>query len=243
MPKERKTHICTTYNQVTEVKALHQRGRHLQQKIAELLGLTERQISLAIKAEHVTAKKCKEYPCHLTDAQVNELVEYARRKIGEEIYDTGIMFWDCFSYNKKGPCLFWEKEWVSINKESYCKRIVSLVQGWLTPKAQGDDNFNSIILKLMHDNAPGHTAAYTVEELAVRDVHPIFWPDLNPIEPARNGIKDYTGRYYPDLDAGKQYSHDELYMIVKEAWDYIIPKTLKDLVDSMPARCQAVIDV
>jgi hypothetical protein len=52
------------------------------------------------------------------------IVEKIRRK-------RGWMFWGCFSGLRKGPCLFWEKEWKSINKESYCNRIVSLVHGWL----------------------------------------------------------------------------------------------------------------
>ncbi|KAF1936528.1 hypothetical protein EJ02DRAFT_358894 [Clathrospora elynae] len=75
----------------------------------------------------------------------------------------------------------------------------SHVQGWLTLKAQGDDNVNSIVLKFMHDNAPGQAAAYTVEELAERGIHPIFWPafspDLNPIEAVWNRMKGYIGRY------------------------------------------------
>ena len=31
----------------------------------------------------------------------------------------GWMFWGCFSGGKKGPCLFWEKDWGTINSDSY----------------------------------------------------------------------------------------------------------------------------
>jgi hypothetical protein len=63
------------------------------------------------------------------------------KRVGEELNDTclvdkvtkkrGWMFRGCFSGDKKGHCLFWEKEWKSIDKESYCERIVPLTCGWL----------------------------------------------------------------------------------------------------------------
>jgi transposase len=41
-------------------------------------------------------------------------------------------------------------------------------------------------LRFMQDNAPGHTAGITREDLRERGIYPIFWPafspDLNPIE-------------------------------------------------------------
>jgi len=42
------------------------------------------------------------------------------------------MFWGSFSGALgKGPAIFWEKEWGSINKESYCEHIVPLIHGWI----------------------------------------------------------------------------------------------------------------
>ena len=59
------------------------------------------------------------------------------RKVGEELDSTcvieriqrphGWMFWACFNANQKGPYLFWEKEWGSINTETYCERVIPLV--------------------------------------------------------------------------------------------------------------------
>jgi transposase len=98
----------------------------------------------------------------------------------------------------------------------------------------------------MQDGAPGHSAAYTLEELEERGICPIFWPafspDLNPIEAVWNRMKDYIESYYPDLPSGKQRSYEQLREIVKEAWDQISPDMLKELIDSMKDRCQAVID-
>ena len=82
------------------------------------------------------------------------------------------------------PCLFWEKEWGKINSETYCQRIVPLVQGWLRIRPR---------LKFMQDNAPGY-AAKAITDLLKRGIIPIFWPafspDLNLIEKVWNWMKD-----------------------------------------------------
>ena len=173
--------------------------------------------------------------------------KWVTRKAGEELDSTclvdkvrkkrGWMFWACFSGISKGPCLFWEKEWKTINKESYCERIVPLVDGWLRLNPH---------LQFMQDGAPGHSAAYTREELSERGIQPIFWPayspDLNPIEAVWNKMKDYIEFYYPDMEGGKQPTYDQLREIVREAWDWISVEFLRELIDSMKERCQAVID-
>ncbi|KAF1937113.1 hypothetical protein EJ02DRAFT_477740 [Clathrospora elynae] len=158
------------------------------------------------------------------------IVEKLRRK-------RGWMFWGCFSGDQKGPCIFWEKEWGTINKESYCERIVPLVDGWMHMNPH---------LSFMQDGAPGHAAATTLADLYERGVTPIFWPalspDLNPIEAvwnmsigpgmehgemrvcidygnessiyARNSVNRITERHYPDLEGGKQESSKRLREIV-----------------------------
>jgi Transposase len=62
---------------------------------------------------------------------------YVTRLRGEELDDTcivekvskpkGWMFWGCFHGFMKGPALFWEKDWGSINQFSYREHIVSLI--------------------------------------------------------------------------------------------------------------------
>jgi transposase len=322
-----------------QVQTLHLAG-HTQTFIANLLGITRRQVSYAIASERVTPKKRHGRPSSLTDAQVDELEAYIRtsrasrqmsylalaegpfqawgvgeyvirhalrgrgyaryiayakpplseenkrlrlkwaeahknwsreqwwnilwsdetwvtggrhrkvyvtRKRGEELDNTciveklqrkrGWMFWGCFSGTTKGPCLFWEKDWGKINKESYCERIVPVIHGWLRLHPE---------LQFMQDNAPGHAATYTIDELRERGIHPIYWPpfspDLNLIEPVWNKMKDYIGRHYPDLEGGRQRSYDQLRVAIREAWDSIPIEYLEELIDSMPARCQAVID-
>ena len=144
----------------------------------------------------------------------------------------GWMFWGSFSGTTKGPCLFWEKEWKSINKERYCERIVPLVHGWVTLYPH---------LQFQQDSAPGHRAGFTLAELQERGIKPIFWPpfspDLNPIETVWNKIKDYIEARYPDLPGGKQYTYDRLRGIVQEAWDLITPELLGDLLGTIKERC------
>lgn len=168
---------------------------------------------------------------------------WVTRRAGEELEPTcivdkiqkrkGWMFWGCFNGTTKGPSLFWEKEWGSINSESYCERILPLIHGWI--------RLNPGLL-FMQDSAPGHTAQSTIQELRERGISPIFWPpfspDLNPIETIWNWMKDYIENKYGDVRMG----YDQLRAVVKEAWDAISPYQLHELVASMPARCQAVID-
>jgi len=41
------------------------------------------------------------------------------------------MFWGCIVNRKKGPSLFWEKEWGSINSTRYDERILSLMEQFI----------------------------------------------------------------------------------------------------------------
>jgi len=165
------------------------------------------------------------------------------RKPGEELNTTcvierqqrqsGWMFWGCFHSNIKGPYLFWEKDWGSINTESYCQRTVPIIHGWL--RLHPD-------LTLMQDHAPGHAAAATIEDLKERGiiclVWPAFSPDLNPIEELWNRMKDWIGAHYPERKA----TYDQLRKQVIEAWEAIGIETLDGLIGTMKQRCQDVID-
>jgi hypothetical protein len=55
-------------------------------------------------------------------------------------------------------------------------------------------------------------------------------------------MKDYIEVHYPDLPGGRQPTYEQLRGIVQEAWDLISVEYLRELIESMPARCQAVID-
>lgn len=149
----------------------------------------------------------------------------------------GWMFWGCFHGNTLGPGIFWEKDWGSINQESYCAHTVPVIHGYIElMRRQG------ISLVLMQDGAPGHAAGETKEDLQERGIIIIFWPpfspDLNPIERVWHIMKNYLQDNYPE-----NMSYERLRAAVKEAWEKVGRFELEELIKSMPARCQAVINV
>ena len=143
------------------------------------------------------------------------------------------MFWGCFNGLTKGPCLFWEKEWGTINQQTYCERIVPIIDGWIRMNPD---------LQLMQDWAPGHLAGDTLQDLAERGIYPIFWPayspDLNPIETIWNWMKDYIENKWEDI----QLLYNNLRAAVKEAWEATTERQLLSLIESMQQRCQDVIN-
>ena len=166
------------------------------------------------------------------------------RKVGEQLdtdciiekerASTGWMFWACFSGNGiKGPHLFWEKDWGSINSESYIAHTIPIIQGWIRMNPD---------LIFMQDNAPGHASKATRAEILAREIPIIFWPayspDLNPIENLWNEMKDWLQLHYP----ARKASYDQLRAQVYEAWLAIPPERLQELVQMMKQRCQDVID-
>jgi len=126
---------------------------------------------------------------------------WVTRKAGEEHEDTclfskqqrrrGWMFWGSFSGTKKGPCVFWEKDWKSIDSERYCTHILPLVKRYVTLHPN---------LLFMQDNAPAHRSKYTTNWLKEHSIRFIVWPsnspDLNPIEIVWNWMKDWIQETY-----------------------------------------------
>ncbi len=168
---------------------------------------------------------------------------WVTRKSGEAIDPTcvierharrrGWMFWGSISLREgKGPCVFWEKDWGTINKESYCQHTVPVIDGWVRMNPG---------MVLMQDGAPGHSAEYTLQELRDRNVTVISWPayspDLNPIETLWNRIKDTLQARYPD-----KMTYDQLRAAVKEVWDEIPDDEVRALIRTMRQRCEAVIE-
>jgi hypothetical protein len=167
---------------------------------------------------------------------------WVTRRPGEEWDDTcivereqrkkGWMFWGCFHGSTLGPGIFWEKDWGSINAESYQDHIVPIIHGYLRLNPG---------LQLMQDGAPGHAATDTRRELRERGITIIFWPpfspDLNPIERLWHLMKNYLQENYPE-----KMSYDSLRVAVKTAWEVVGASELDSLIAQMPDRCQAVID-
>ena len=147
----------------------------------------------------------------------------------------GWMFWGSFHGTIKGPFLFWEKDWGTINAESYIAHTIPMIDGYFRMNP-------NLGLQVMQDNASSHAARLTMQEFQERNIPVIFWPayspDLNSIETVWNRMKDWLAFHYPERKA----SYDQLRQRVTEAWEAIGEDLLEDLIDTMPQRCQAVID-
>jgi hypothetical protein len=92
---------------------------------------------------------------------------------------------------------------------------------------------------LQQDNDPKHTAKLNVDWLADNQVITFHWPsqspDLNPIENLWSILDERCkGRTCN--------TEDQLMEVLTEAWNALPDTVLTSLVDSMPNRCQEVID-
>ena len=146
------------------------------------------------------------------------------------------MFWGCFHGETQGPGIFWGMDWGTINRHSYCAHTVPVIHGYIElQRRQGRE------LILMQDGAPGHRAGETKQELQECGIVVLYWPpfspDLNPIERVWHLMKNYLQDHFPEI-----MGYDQLRSAVKEAWDKVGAFEFKALVESMPERCQAVID-
>ncbi|RFU23556.1 hypothetical protein B7463_g12782, partial [Scytalidium lignicola] len=133
----------------------------------------------------------------------------------------GWMFWGCISGKYgKGPGFFWEKSWGSINQDSYQEHTVPVIDSYIQGKG----------LILMQDNAGGHAAKSTQEELKRRGIIVIQWPanspDLNPIETVWNWMKDYIQKKWGLIHK----SYPQLRQQVTEAWDSIAESDILELI-------------
>jgi DDE superfamily endonuclease len=147
------------------------------------------------------------------------------------------MFWGCFYSNIKGLGIFWEKDWSTINKESYRSKIISVIDGWIRLRQKEGKE-----LVFMQDSAPAHAVRGTIQDLQERGIVCIQWPsyspDLNPIETVWNWMKDWIQDRYDDELRG----YDELRAAIVAAWEAVPAVYLSELLEQMPTCCQAVID-
>jgi hypothetical protein len=89
------------------------------------------------------------------------------------------MFWGCIVDGKKGPSLFWEKEWGLINSIRYDERILSLMEQFFR-------DYPLSRYRFWQDNASSYRSYETKTNLLTRHIltiqAPRYSPDLNLIE-------------------------------------------------------------
>ena len=98
-------------------------------------------------------------------------------------------------------------------------------------------------LIFMQDSALGYATQATLDELNDRQITFIYWPlyspNLNPIKAVQNQIKSYIKDKWR---ADAKLSYNKLREAVKKAQNKVLETFFNNLIDSMPARCQAIIN-
>ena len=140
-----------------------------------------------------------------------------------------VMVWGAFTYGKVFPLhRILGKMDKKVYKNILIHHLVPYVRqgmpvGWI----------------FQHDNDPKHTSSDVKAYLKSKKIHVLDWPsqspDLNPIE----HLWDVLQRRCE----GRFASNDkEKFQQLAEEWSNIPADVLNNLIDSMPRRCQAVID-
>lgn len=157
-----------------------------------------------------------------------------------------IMVWGCFFGDTLGPLEYFAKG--SIDSETYCetlrKSLLCLVdeEDGLIENLLGQRN-----LIFQQDNAPIHKSRKTKEFFEANGLTTLPWPanspDLNPIEHVWHVLKRSIWKtwYHKSSNINATADTDGLKLRIMEAWKAIDASYLKELVDSMPRRIEAVI--
>jgi hypothetical protein len=139
---------------------------------------------------------------------------------------------------RKGPYIFFEKEWSSVNSTLYDTHVLSLIERYR-------EQYPSSIF--MQDNAPSHRSLETRTNLLKRHIHRIPWPryspDLNLIEHVWNWMKNWIEQHYwGAIYHASKFILAQLRQIILEAWDAVPDSFIENLYNSWWERCQAVIN-
>jgi transposase len=141
-----------------------------------------------------------------------------------------VMVWGCFSRLETGPIFR-----IQGNMDRFMYR--DILESTMLPYAQQKMPRTSWVFQ--QDNDPKHTSGLLKEWMRSKKIRLLKWPsqsaDLNPIE----HLWDELGRRVSDQ---RCTNLNKLYDCLQVAWNNIPAETITKLVDSMPRRCQAVID-
>lgn len=145
-------------------------------------------------------------------------------------HDEKIMVWGCFAAHGTGH--LYRIEGI-MNKNIY----VGILEDHMYPSAV--DLFGEEEWIFQEDNDPKHTSRLAAEWRNDNGINRLPWPaqspDLNPIE----NLWAILDKRLKDRQPGTK---QELFEELERGWNALDVELLTNLVDSMPARCQSVID-
>jgi hypothetical protein len=145
-------------------------------------------------------------------------------------HDKKVMVWGCFTYGGVGK--LYRVHGIMRKEQYHC-----ILVNQMMPSARGLFFDNNWIFQ--QDNDPKHTAHINKAYLRNKGVNVLDWPaqspDLNPIENLWNELDRR-------LKNRRCNSEEELFDVLKAGWEALPDDLLESLVDSMPRRCQAVIE-
>ena len=164
-----------------------------------------------------------------------------------------VMVWACFTDERLGPMIICDEGGISANKyeDILFDGLFSLIDDILAIP----DNVNEVQIAdentflFMQDNAKCHKANEVLEFLKENNIPVMDWPaqspDLNPLENLWSEFKKcFHQRFselfnYPTKSLEARYRYGE---IMQEVWYSQGMEMVEALIESMPRRCQAVID-
>ena len=139
------------------------------------------------------------------------------------------MIWGCFSRSGVGPI---HKIAEKMNRFLY----KDILQNVMLPYAE--ENM-PLCWNFQQDNDPKHTSKLLKEWFVEEKVNVLQWPsqspDLNPIEHLWEELERRIRKK-------NMKNNTELWETIQEEWNQISVDVCKTLVDSMPRRCQAVLE-
>lgn len=148
-------------------------------------------------------------------------------KSGQE----SVMVWGCFTKDKLGPL-------VRLEGRITANVYIEMLENNLIPFINDLEDRTSYTFQ--EDNAPIHTARVAKKWKEDNNIESLPWPaqspDLNPIENLWDELERQVRKHKP-----LPKNQNNLWEILQEEWLKLDENILKNLVDSMPRRIDAVI--
>jgi transposase len=147
-----------------------------------------------------------------------------------------LMVWGCFISLQIGPL-------VSFHGVNKATTYIAALEENLLPFLE------TLSPEVKQDNAAIHTACITKEWFRKQAFSLMEWPpnspNMNPIEHLWRALKAKLHAKYPDtktLAGGPERVRTQLEEQLKDVWMEIGEETLRELIESMPRRIQALYD-